>query len=272
MHLFGPKSACTVAAAIVSILVTPGCATKKYVAKQVAPVTQRVDTLETQTNQKFGATDEKIAALSTKHEQDISQISERISSTDLKVTQAAQATQQAQSAASDAMKEAQSNNARIDSTSASVNSLASGVNKAMNYDLVEKADVTFDFDKAALSDEAKAALDQLASKVQSITRVQVEVVGFTDQTGSPDYNLELSQKRAEAVQRYLVMKKVPLRSMTVIGLGEEAPPPGLEADVQAVDPNASQADMKRLARRVRVSVFQGGEVSATRATASRAQE
>jgi outer membrane protein OmpA-like peptidoglycan-associated protein len=83
----------------------------------------------------------------------------------------------------------------------------------------------------------------------------VELQGFTDKTGDKDYNLALSRRRAEAVARYLVSQNVPLRGIHVIGLGAEDPPPSLTADLQAVDPNATPQDVRRLARRVYIRVY-----------------
>jgi outer membrane protein OmpA-like peptidoglycan-associated protein len=80
----------------------------------------------------------------------------------------------------------------------------------------------------------------------------------------------LSRRRAEAVQRYLVMQNVPLRAIHIVGLGEEAPPEGLAADLSMVDPNPSKAELDRLARRVHIRVFGAGDI--TQGTASRVQQ
>jgi OOP family OmpA-OmpF porin len=243
------------------MLAASGCATKKYVQQSVAPVSQRVSTVETLSN-------EKIAAVSAKEQSDISQVNERISTTDQKVAQVASATQRAQGSADRAMAEADSNSAGIASNSAAMTTLASGVANALNYQLVEKADVTFAFNKATLTPEAKARLDQVAAKAQALPRSVVELAGFTDKTGTSNYNLALSRRRAEAVERYLVMQKVPLRTIHIVGLGEEGAPPGLEADLTAIDPNPSEAELNRLARRVKIRVFGAGDITGS---ASRSQ-
>jgi OOP family OmpA-OmpF porin len=51
----------------------------------------------------------------------------------------------------------------------------------------------------------------------------VEIQGFTDSTGAETYNILLSQRRAETVQRYLLSKGVPLYRISVLGLGKEDP-------------------------------------------------
>jgi outer membrane protein OmpA-like peptidoglycan-associated protein len=240
-----------------------GCATKKYVRQQVDPVSHQVTALEAQTN-------EKIAAVSTKQQSDISQVNERISSTDLKVSQNADAAQQAQGTASRALQQSDANSGRIDANSAAVSALASGVASALNYQLVEKADVTFGFDQYSLTPEARAVLNRLAVTIQGLPRAMVEVTGFTDKRGTPIYNLALSRRRAEVVERYLVTRKVPLHQIHMIGLGEEEPPPGLEAVLNASDPNPTKEDVDRLARRVQIRIFGAGEI--TQGSASRAQK
>ena len=60
----------------------------------------------------------------------------------------------------------------------------------------------------------------------------IEVEGFTDSTGPKQYNLELSQHRADSVVRYLTENdNVPLVKIHVIGLGEDEP----AADNQTLD-------------------------------------
>src|SRR5215469_12808703 len=109
MNALRLRRTCAVAAPIALILAVSGCATKKYVAKQVAPVNQRVDTLTAQTDQKFATTDQRIAAVSATEQKDVSQLSERITTTDTKVTQLAEATGETKAIASDAAKQAQAN-------------------------------------------------------------------------------------------------------------------------------------------------------------------
>lgn len=248
-------------------LATSGCASKKYVKNQVAPVNARVDQLKTQTN-------DQISYLNNQQKADMSQMSsqmsERIATTDQKISEVSTAAEQAQGSASRAMEESTANSAKIEETNASVSALGAGVANALNFQEVEKADVTFGYNKTELSPEAQMALDQVAAKAQSLPRSEIELVGFTDQSGSKAYNLVLSRRRAEAVQRYLVMKNVPLRNIKIIGLGAEAPPASLEADLKTIVANPTKAENARLARRVHIRVFGAGNISS--GTASRTSE
>ena len=248
-------------------LAASGCASKKYVRQQVAPVNQKVAATWKQTQEN----NEKIAATWSKLQSDKSEVNERIDGTDQRVSQVSEATQQAQGTASRAMEASDANATAISANSTAINNLASGVSNALNYKLVDSADVTFGFDKSTLTPEAKEALDQVATKMQSLPRSMVELAGFADKTGSAGYNLALSRRRAESVQRYLVSQKVPLRNIHIAGLGQEAPPPGLEKDLSEISPSPTKAQLNRLARRVRISIYGAGDITAEGA-ASRSQE
>jgi len=86
-------------------------------------------------------------------------------------------------------------------------------------------DVMFGFDKAGLSDDAKAQLDEFAAVVLAVEgEAYIEIQGNTDSIGSEAYNLELGYKRAEAAMRYLNMEQgIPLFRMNVISYGEYKP-------------------------------------------------
>lgn len=238
------------------MLATSGCATKKYVSQQVSPVKTKVAQLQKQT-------DERIAYLNNQRKSDMSQINERLATTDQKISDVAQAAHEAQGTASRAMEESEATGSKIDT-------LGSGVANALNFQLVDSGDVMFGFNKATLTPHAKAALDELAQKALAQPRTVIELVGFTSRVGSPEYNLGLSRRRAEAVQRYLIQQKVPLRSIHIAALGQETPPEGMAPDTSAMNANKpSKAEMNRLSRRVHISVFGAGDI--TSGNASRSQ-
>ena len=247
---------------IAFVLATSGCASKKYVRQQVSPVHQQVAALQKQTN-------DKISYLNAKQDRDISQVNERIASTDQRVSQVAEAAQTAQGTASRAMDTAEANSGKIAETSTAVNELGAGVANALNYQLMERADVMFGFNEATLTPSAKKALDEIASKVQPTPRTVVELAGFTDPRGSRSFNYALSRRRAEAVQRYLVMQKVPVRNIHIVGLGKSTPPPDLEPE-NSLPANATRAQRYQADRRVQVRLFGAGNI--TTGTAGREQQ
>ena len=70
------------------------------------------------------------------------------------------------------------------------------------------ADTFFDFDKYALKPEGKAKLDDLVAKTKGINLEVIIAVGHTDNIGTYEYNLKLSERRANAVKEYLVSKGI----------------------------------------------------------------
>ena len=87
-----------------------------------------------------------------------------------------------------------------------------------------EGDVLFDFDKAEIKPEAEQTLDKVGSVISQFPEGKVLIEGHTDSKGSPDVNLGLSERRAEAVKDWLVKKKgVPESIITTRGFGETKP-------------------------------------------------
>ena len=83
--------------------------------------------------------------------------------------------------------------------------------------------VNFDNDQAMLRADSMAILDQAAATLKQWGDVKVEVAGHTDSRSSDEYNMNLSQRRAEAVRNYLVSKGVAADRLTAKGYGESSP-------------------------------------------------
>jgi outer membrane protein OmpA-like peptidoglycan-associated protein len=84
----------------------------------------------------------------------------------------------------------------------------------------------FAFNSAELTAEDKAALDQLATTLMNpkLGFVAGEIDGYTDNVGKPEYNLQLSKRRADAVANYLKAKGVHLGDRFITqGFGEDKP-------------------------------------------------
>ena len=104
--------------------------------------------------------------------------------------------------------------------------------------------VLFDFDKADLKPEGKAAIDsQVVGKIAQIQKLEVVLVtGHTDRLGSDGYNQKLSERRADAVRNYLVSKGVPKDKIETIGMGEKQPvvqcdQKSMKALIECLQPN-----------------------------------
>jgi OOP family OmpA-OmpF porin len=85
------------------------------------------------------------------------------------------------------------------------------------------AESLFDFDKAVVKPDGKAALDGLLVNLQGMNTEAIVTVGHTDSIGSNAYNARLSLRRAEAVKAYLVSKGVEASRVFVEGKGETQP-------------------------------------------------
>lgn len=79
--------------------------------------------------------------------------------------------------------------------------------------------VRFDTNKSSLTAAAKANLDKLVPVFKDYSDTNITIYGYTDNTGSADYNLKLSGERAVSVRDYLVNKGVSSARFNVSGLG-----------------------------------------------------
>jgi len=260
MKISGSISAMTASAVFVTISVT-GCATKGFVRNQIVPVNQRVTGLEQKTT-------EQIQALSTKEQADVSRLDERISSTDNKIAATDSKLATVASVATKANEIGEANRTEIQRSNQQMVSMGEQFRQAWNYQLVDKADVKFPSDKSQLDQESKTALNAVIQKVKATPRTVIDLQGFADKTGSSDYNLALSQKRADAVARYLTKQNVPLRTISIIGLGEEDPPANIAADFGAPPAGASPQELRRLSRRVYIRILAPGNATAGEAARS----
>ncbi len=106
-----------------------------------------------------------------------------------------------------------------------VNATNDRISALDDYVTQETAAVNFRTGSAVLSTEAKASLDSVATKYFSAKNFIIEITGYADSSGSVDRNRALSQRRADAVVRYLAEQhRIPLRRMvTPFGYGEAQP-------------------------------------------------
>ena len=83
--------------------------------------------------------------------------------------------------------------------------------------------VFFDWDKSNITAEAAAILDRAAEQFAATGQTQVALAGHADKSGKDDYNVKLSQRRADAVKAYLAGKGVPADAMGTEAFGEGRP-------------------------------------------------
>jgi outer membrane protein OmpA-like peptidoglycan-associated protein len=89
--------------------------------------------------------------------------------------------------------------------------------------LVNLPDVTFPVDSSTISPQMREVLDDVAASMVQYPNSLIDVMGHTDSTGSAQYNLDLSQRRAESVANFLVSRGVARARIETIGYGEDYP-------------------------------------------------
>jgi len=89
--------------------------------------------------------------------------------------------------------------------------------------LVNFPDVTFAVNSTTISPQMRDTLDGVAQSMIDYPNSLIDVMGHTDSTGSEQYNLDLSRRRAESVANYLVSRGVSRARIETIGYGEQYP-------------------------------------------------
>ncbi|MCZ6600667.1 MAG: OmpA family protein [Acidobacteria bacterium] len=177
-------------ATAITVLFAGGCASKKYVADGLSSQDVKLSDIESQ----------------------VEKNQRGLRDTGKQVDKAARAARAAQSASEEA-------GTRADEAYR----LAEG--KLLYKVILSDKAGHFAFESDALADEAKASLDDLATRLKKDNvSVYLEIEGHTDSSGPEPYNMQLGLRRAEAVRRYLNSEQgVPLHRMSVISYGESRP-------------------------------------------------
>jgi OmpA-OmpF porin, OOP family len=190
----------------VGIAATLGCATKNYTRQQTTPLINKTNELDDLTAKNT----KDIKDVDARAQAGIQQVQAKASEVDQKAQAAGQQADQAQTLATNAVH-------RVDS-------LQNAVANLDNYRVVTETSVHFGFNKDNLTQDAKAALDQLATDVPNTKGYILTVEGATDAVGDSEYNYGLSQRRADAVIQYLASERnIPAYKIYVIGLGKDKP-------------------------------------------------
>ena len=97
------------------------------------------------------------------------------------------------------------------------------VKTVQEFRITYKAQSLFDFDRTVIKPEGRAELDQLVAKLKTVNTELIIAVGHTDSVGSDTYNLQLGQRRSEAVKQYLVSQGLEAGRVYTDSKGEREP-------------------------------------------------
>lgn len=240
---------------LAATLLTGGCATKKYVQNTTAPIQAKVDQVGDQTNKQGQALDKTRTDLTA----NINGVDERAQSG---ISGAKEQAMTAQNSARDAMNKANQASDLASKDSEEISNLRQVVANLDDYKQVADLTIPFAFNKYALTAKDREDLDNMVASASKNKRYFIAVEGFTDRTGSRQYNEVLSRKRADAVTEYLVAKHdIPIYRIHMIGLGEEKP----------VDDGHTRAARAKN-RRVEIKIFSADESYSTSPQQSHAQQ
>jgi peptidoglycan-associated lipoprotein len=175
-------------------LALAGCASKKYVGREVGEINQKVDNLSTEVEK----TQERVRRNETR-------IDEVDKTAQAGITDAKGSAQQAMARATEAERAAKG--------------------KLLYTVTLSNDKVTFPVSRAAVSPEAQSLIDEAVAKFKAENRgVYFEIEGHTDSTGPAEYNQRLGLDRANAVRDYLHDKQeIALNRISVISYGETRP-------------------------------------------------
>ena len=216
--------------ALSGMLIVSGCATKKYVREQTGAVDTKLTGVSgklTEVESRTRENSERIDGVDKRAQQGISDAATaRTAATtaDTKATQAQTTATAAQTTATSAQQTATTANQGVAAANTRITTVENRINNLDRYTAGPTQAVTFRVNSSTLDNAAKSTLDGVASQVSSLqSGFMVEIQGFASSDGDENYNVTLSERRAEAVQRYLVSKGVPLFRVSIVGLGTDKP-------------------------------------------------
>lgn len=191
-----------------AFLLPLGCATKKFVREEMGKRDVQIGRIDTDLGQERVRLGEVGAqAVDARG---------RADEATRRADQAAGLSHQAIGRAEEAGSKAGQAVARAEETDGRLTRLWTNRNKRS---IAETVVVRFGFDKAELDDRAQTALAELARQLKDNPNIFVTLEGYTDKSGPASYNVQLSQRRAEAVRRFMVKQGVDVHRIQSIGLG-----------------------------------------------------
>jgi outer membrane protein OmpA-like peptidoglycan-associated protein len=202
---------------IATVGLTGACATRRYARDRVSESAQTLTSkMEEQDKQLQGGIDQntgqitELNSVSRDHTQQLGTLNGQVKQVDDKAGQALNVGQGAQKTAT----QAQTEIASLDQKFANRN----------NYMSLKEENIPFKFNSATLDKTQFATLDAVADQLKNTPDAILVLEGRTDNTGDAAYNVQLGDRRLEAVVRYLVVEKgVPMQKVYKMSYGEDQP-------------------------------------------------
>ena len=97
------------------------------------------------------------------------------------------------------------------------------LNKIIKNKAIEVKDIFYDYNKADIRPDAAIRLDTLVMTLVDNPKISIELSSHTDSRGKDDYNMKLSQRRAESAVAYIVSKGIDKARVAAKGYGETRP-------------------------------------------------
>ncbi len=197
------QSRFTVLAVLVAVsLIGAGCATKSWVREQMGQ--ERVQT-DKQVADVEGRVDAEAKATTAR----VGDVERSVEGANRSLADVNRSTQAAQQRADAAFSRAEQSDQRLTRL----------WTKRYDRQLVDTVEVLFKFDRADLDDGAQTALLGVVRELRGNQNLTVDLAGYADPVGPQEYNIRLSQRRVEAVRRFLVQQGIELPRINSVGLG-----------------------------------------------------
>lgn len=206
--------------ALGSVGVTSGCATRKYVRTTVGTKATELSARIDENGNKIDENGNKIEATSNQvqelnsvtrdHTGKIATLDNNVQQVDAKTQQALNVGQGAQSTADRAVGE--------------VSTLDQKFQNRNNYQTLAEEKVLFPLNQSKFEENYAQVLDGLVDRIKANPDTILVMEGHTDATGDDTYNIQLGEKRLDAVLRYLVVEKgVPMQRIYKLSFGKANP-------------------------------------------------
>lgn len=190
-----------------------GCATRGWVQEELAErdveITQRVASIEGTAAEARARREREQAERERRDQERADALAARMSAIEQALAEVRDTSRGARQRADEAVARAEAADSRL--TRLWRNRHARNVVNSLN--------IQFRFDASALDDPSKSALHALVLEMRRHAELSVDLEGYADSTGSRDYNMRLSRRRVEAVQRYLEEQGVEPRRINAIARG-----------------------------------------------------